>query len=71
MEITTSYTNHDDLADALRGAHGKDVGQDYKISYLGTVIVGQGKMEVLDKNCKIKHYEWQAIGTDLYLAFVK
>lgn len=72
MEITTPFTEHEELAEALRGVHGKDIGKDFKIAYCGQIMIGEAdNTEILDKNCRIPHYEWKEIGNKLYIAFIK
>jgi hypothetical protein len=72
MEITTSYTNHDDLAEAIKGAWGKEVGEDYTIIYFGQGIIGKAaSIEILEKHVKIKHTDWDSIGNNLYFSVVR
>lgn len=72
MEIITSFSNHEDIADAIKGSYGKEIGKDYKLVYIGNVIIGMAdNTTILDKNCKQKHYEWIEIGEKLFLAFCK
>lgn len=71
MEFTTLNSNHEELAEAVRGAWGKDVGKDFSLVYFGQGIVGVGDPAVLEKNVKCSHYEWQQIGERVYFAVVK
>jgi len=72
MELTTSYSNHEDLAEAIKGGWGKESGEDYMIIYFGQGIIGQANnISILDKHVKMKHYDWISIGNNLYFSFVK
>lgn len=71
MEFTTSFTNHEDLAEALRGVWGKDVLEDCSFVYFGQGIIGIGDLEILDKNCKCKHGDWINIGNKTYFSILK
>ena len=57
MEYVGINTTHDDLVEAVKGTYGKDVMTDCSFAYCGTVVFGFGEnTEILDKNCKCKHY---------------
>jgi len=72
MEFTTSYTNHEDLAEATRGVWGKDVLEDCSFVYFGQGIIGIGaSTEILDKHCKCKHGDWINIGNNIYFSILK
>ena len=72
MEFTTSYTNHDDLAEATRGLHGKDIGKDYKIVAVENIIIGFAEnTEILDKHVAAKHDVWTQIGNNVYITILK
>lgn len=72
MEYVGINTTHDDLVEAVKGTYGKDVLIDCSFAYCGTVVFGFGKnTEILDKNCKCKHYDWKRIGDDVYIAILK
>lgn len=72
MEFTTSYTNHDDLAEATRGVWGKDVMDDCSFVYFGQGIIGiANSTSILDQNCKCKHGDWISIGDKIYFSILK
>lgn len=72
MEMTTSFTNHEDLAEATRGIHGKEIGKDYKIVCIENLIIGIAEnTDILDKHITTRHYEWNQIGTNTYLTILK
>lgn len=72
MEITTSFTNHNDLAEAVRGYWGKDIGKNFSFVYFGQAVIGiADSTEILDKECKCNHYPWINIGDKTYLAILK
>lgn len=72
MEYVGINTTHDDLVEAVKGTYGKDVLTDCSFAYCGTVVFGFGKnTEILDKNCKCKHYDWKRIGDDVYISILK
>lgn len=72
MEFTTSYTNHNDLAEATKGIHGKEVGKDYTIVCVENLIIGiAANTDILDKKVTSQHYEWKQIGNGVYLSVLK
>lgn len=72
MEYVGINTTHDDLVEAVKGTYGKDVLTDCSFAYCGTVVFGFGKnTEILDKNCKCKHYDWKKIGDGVYISILK
>lgn len=72
MEFTTLNSSLEDIAEAVKGAWGKDILKDCSFVYCGHLVIGSGKTtEILDKNCKVNHTPWQQIGDELYLAILK
>lgn len=72
MEYVGINTTHDDLVEAVKGTYGKDVLTDCSFAYCGMVVFGFGKnTEILDKNCKCKHYDWKKIGDGVYISILK
>lgn len=72
MEYVGINTTHDDLVEAVKGTYGKDVLTDCSFAYCGMVVFGFGKnTEILDKNCKCKHYDWKQIGDGVYISILK
>ena len=72
MEFTTVNSTHDEIAEAIRGVWGKDVLKDCSLVYFGQGVVGiADNVEILDKNVKCSHYDWQPIGDRIYFAVVK
>lgn len=72
MEFVTSYSDVHELADALKGCHGKEITNEYKIVYCGQMLIGMAdNTDILDKNCKCKHYDWVQIGNKVWLAINK
>ncbi len=72
MEFTTLNSTHEELAEAVRGVWGKDVGKDFSLVYFGQGIVGiADSVEVLERNVKCSHHDWQPIGDRVYFAVVK
>lgn len=72
MELTTFNSTHEELAEAVRGAWGKDVLPGCTLVYTGQVIFGMAETtEILDKNARCSHYPWINIGTGCYLAVIK
>lgn len=72
MEFTTVNSNHEELAEATRGAWGKDVLKDCSFVYFGQGVIGIGdSVEILDKNVKCNHYDWHPLGNRVYFAIVK
>lgn len=72
MEFTTLNSTHDEMAEAIRGAWGKDVLKDCTLVYAGQFIIGIAKdIEILEKNAKCPHYSWIEIGKGCFLAIVK
>lgn len=75
MEILNPFSKTDEVAEAIRGAWGKDcgeyMGKPFKLIYCGQVIFGLGEKNVLEKKCSVSHYDWEEIGSNVYLAVVK
>lgn len=72
MEYVGINTSHDDLVEAVKGTYGKDVLTDCSFAYCGMVVFGFGEnTEILDKNCKCKHYDWKRIGDGVYISILK
>lgn len=71
MEILTLNSSHEEIAEAIRGFWGKDILKDCSFAYCGTVVFGFGEStEILDKNCKCKHYDWSKIGDNVYISIL-
>lgn len=71
MEYIGINSSHDEMTEALRGTYGKDILKDCSFAYCGTVVFGFGNnTDILDKNCKCKHYEWKEIGNGVYIAIL-
>lgn len=71
MEILNPYSTHDEMADAIKGYWGKEVTKDYSIVYVGQAVIGIGPVEILNKKCAVKHYDWQPIGNNIWFAIIK
>ncbi len=72
MEFTSLNSTHEELAEAVRGVWGKDVHKDCSLVYFGQGIVGiADSVEVLERNVKCSHHDWQPIGDRVYFAVVK
>lgn len=71
MEILNPFSDNKEMADAIKGYWGKEVTKDYSIVYFGQAVIGIGDKEVLNKNCAVKHYDWQSIGDNIWFAIVK
>lgn len=71
MEIINPYSDSKDMADAIKGYWGKEVSKDCTIVYCGQVMIGIGDVEVLEKKCAARHYDWEQIGGNIYIAVIK
>lgn len=71
MEILNPYSQPDEIADAIKGYWGKEVTKDYSIVYVGQAVIGIGDVAILNKKCAVKHYDWQSIGDNIWIAIVK
>jgi hypothetical protein len=72
MEFTTPYTDHKEMAEAMRGAWGKDVGEDFSLVYFGQGVIGiADNTTILEKHVKTKHYDWINIGNKIWFAVIK
>lgn len=72
MEFITPNSSQQEMADALRGCHGKKVEKDCSFVYLGQAVIGIGKSTyILDKSCGVPHYEWHQIGEDVFFAIMR
>lgn len=69
--INTFSSDVTDLRDALQGVWGTEIGEDYKISYLGKVIIAQGTKTLIEEKTKKEVYEWINIGTNIFLGWIK
>lgn len=70
MEIISFNSKSDDIAEAVRGVWGKEVYRTCKLVYCGQIIIGIGNKEELNKYCKSKHYEWEQLAYNVWLAVV-
>ena len=69
MEFTTNNSTHEELADALRGVHGKDVGKDFAFIYLGQGVIGMAdNTATLDKHVGVDHYSWIQLADKVWVA---
>lgn len=71
MVSTINGISDSNINSALKGSWGKEFGDDYKISYIQSIVIGQGNLESIKKNCKKDVYEWIMIGSGVYIAFIK
>ena len=71
MEIVSFNTKEKEIADAVKGYWGKEVGKDYKLVYFGQGVLGVGDKEILEKKCGVPHYEWEELTSNVYFAVVK
>ena len=72
MEFTTLNSTHDEIVEAIRGVWGKDVLKDCTLVYAGQIIIGiADNTEILDRNVKCSHYEWNEIGNGCFLSILK
>lgn len=71
MEFINPFSSEiSDVRDAIQGAWGTEIGDNYKISYMGKIIFAEGKKEDIEKNLKKNVYELKSIGTNIYLAWI-
>lgn len=72
MELTTLNSSHEEIAEAIRGAWGKDVTKDTTIVYVGQLIVASGKdLETINKEVKAGHKDWIEIGDKCWISVLK
>ena len=72
MEFITPNSSPQEMADALRGCHGKKVEKDASFVYLGQAVIGIGKStEVLNKHCGVPHYEWHQLSPEVFFAILR
>lgn len=72
MELTTLNSTHDEIAEAIRGAWGKDVSKDTTIVYVGQLIVANGNdLETINKEVKVGHKDWIEIGDHCWMTVLK
>jgi hypothetical protein len=69
MEFITSYSTPSEMADAIRGVYGKKIEKDYKIFYLGNVILGIGDLDQIKKNVECKTSSWEQLSDTVFLAY--
>lgn len=72
MEFITPNSSQQELADALRGCHGKKVEKDCSFVYLGQAVIGIGASTyILDKSVGVAHGPWHQLGPDTFLAILR
>lgn len=72
MEFITPNSNPQEIADALRGCHGKKVEKDCSFVYLGQAILGIGKSTyILDKSVGVAHGPWYQLSEDVFFAILR
>ena len=73
MEILSINSNIEDIAEAIRGSWGKDIYKDCQFVYSGQLIYGfrTNDTTLLDKKCKVSHYDWYKLADNVYIAIIK
>jgi len=72
MEFTTLNSTHEEMAEAIRGAWGKDATKDCTLVYIGQAVIGLAKdVETLNTNVKCNHYDWIQLANGCFLAILK
>lgn len=69
--INTFTSNIEDIRDCLKGSWGTEIGNDYKLTYLGNIVIGEGSVDLLNDKIKKNIYEWKSIGDNLYIGWIK
>lgn len=72
MDIINSFTSTtEDIRDAIHGPWGTEITKDYKLSYLGNIVIAQGNLETIKQKCTVNTYGFVSIGQDVYIAWIK
>jgi hypothetical protein len=72
MEFVTHNSNVEQLADAMRGVHGKHVSKDFSFLYLGQGVLGVAdSTDILDRHVGVAHHEWLRLGDRVWFAICK
>lgn len=73
MEYVGINTSHDDLVEAVKGMYGKDIYKECQFVYSGQLVYGFGTNDttLLDKKCKVSHYDWYKLANNVYIAIIK
>lgn len=71
MEAINSFTSTtEDIREAINGFYGTEIGKDYKISYIGWVILAEGNLDTIKKKISKDVYEWKGVGNNVYVAWI-
>ena len=70
MEIISFNSKNEDIAEAIRGPHGKEIYSDCSIIYLGTIVIVIGNLESAIKKLKCKHTDWESLSDRVWMAVV-
>lgn len=60
-----------DIREAISGIWGTEIGNEYKISYLGKLIIANGNKEIIENKLKKPVYELIEIGNNVYIGWIK
>lgn len=71
MEIISFNSKADDIAEAIRGPHGKETYSDCSIIYLGIIVIVIGSLESAIKKLKCKHSDWEQIGDKVWISVIQ
>ena len=71
MDLVSFNSENKDIAEAVRGAWGKEVYDDVKFVYCGQIIFAVGSLSDIQKQCKQTVYEWIEIGNNSYMGIIQ
>lgn len=71
VNINQLSSNTDDLRDAIAGSWGTEITDNYKISYIGKLVIAEGNKEDIENNLKKKVYNLINIKDNIYLGFIE
>jgi hypothetical protein len=71
MDLVSFNSENKDIAEAVRGAWGKEVTTETKIVYCGQIVFAIGKLDDIKKQCKQTVYDWISIGSDAYMGVIQ
>lgn len=71
MDLLSFNSETKDIAEAVRGAWGKEVYENTKFVYCGQIVFAIGNLDDIKKQCKQTVYDWISIGTNAYMGVIK
>lgn len=71
MELLSFNSKEQDIADALKGAWGKEVYEECSLVYCGHIVWAFGALEDIKKRAKQQVYSWKQVADGIYVGIIK